>query len=141
MSYQAVVAQYHVESSSDNEEDHGSHEKEGLMLAYKYNRHGRHYDKWEDHEPHQSFAMNAFSCSSEEDLGTGLSNFLTIINKHVVFMEIIRRESYADPKLFLRACDVSLFALYTQQALLMLAHWLIITQLFVNIRPFCFGPV
>ena len=30
-SYQAVVAQYHVESSEDDGEDHAAHEHEGLM--------------------------------------------------------------------------------------------------------------
>ena len=30
-SYQAVVAQYHVESSEDDGEEHAAHEHEGLM--------------------------------------------------------------------------------------------------------------
>jgi hypothetical protein len=72
-SYQAVVAQYHVESSDDEQDggDH-AHEHDGLMNYHQQS------EKW--HQPlwgesHQSFAMNAIS-SEEDDEGKHLLSAL-----------------------------------------------------------------
>ena len=64
--FQAVVAQYHVESSGGEEEadeageNEAAHEKEGLM-SYQ--------DKWRAREPlwGESFAMNALSSEDDDE--------------------------------------------------------------------------
>ena len=68
-SYQAVVAQYHVESSDDEQNGDHAHEKDGLMTYHQQQSEKWHQPLWG--ESHQSFAMNAIS-SEEDDEG----NFL-----------------------------------------------------------------
>ena len=72
-SYQAVVAQYHVESDPPSEEDEAAaassaHEMDGLMTSTS----NGHHQKWRHPlwgESHQSFAMNAISSEDDEDQG------------------------------------------------------------------------
>ena len=55
-SYQAVVAQYHVESSDDEQNGDHAHEKDGLMTYHQQQSEKWHQPLWG--ESHQSFAMN-----------------------------------------------------------------------------------
>ena len=69
--YQAVVAQYHVESSEEDEDEDNAHEMDGLMSYHQHEK-WRHHHKTASIMGHgdggESFAMNAIS-SEEDDQG------------------------------------------------------------------------